>query len=108
MNDEGNRKDKIALALAHHAAEYFERESNRQSLITVTRAVMSTDSVRATIYLSVLPESAEAPVISFARRSRGELRAYLQKAMPSVRIPTIDVLIDEGEKNRQHIDELLR
>lgn len=105
---EGNRNDKVAARLAQVAAQFFENESNRQSLITVTRAVISTDGAEATVFISVLPESAEASVISFAKRNRTELRNYIRKELPMGRIPTLDVEIDVGEKHRQHIDELLR
>jgi len=103
-----NRSEKIAAQIAEHAAQFFERESNRQSLITVTHASLSADSATATIYISVLPQSAEEAVLSFVRRNRTELRRSLQKRIPAARIPTVDVVIDQGEKHRQHIDELLR
>jgi ribosome-binding factor A len=105
---EGNRNDKVAARLAQAAAQFFENESNRQSLITVTRAVISTDGADATVFISVLPERAEASVISFAKRNRTELRNYIRKELPMGRVPTLDVEIDVGEKHRQHIDELLR
>lgn len=106
--DHGTRSEKIAQEIAQFAAEFFERESNRQSLITVTRAVLSRDSGLATIYISVLPESAEEDVLSFVRRNRPQLRHALQKRIPAARIPTIDVVLDEGEKHRREIDDLLR
>lgn len=103
-----SREGKVAARLAQTAARFFENESNRQSLITVTRAHISTDGLHATIYITVLPESAEPSVISFAKRNRHELREYIKKNLPMGRIPTLDVEIDAGEHHRQHIDELLR
>ena len=105
---EGSRTERIAEAIAHAAATFFERESNHQSLITVTRADVSPDLTNATVYISVLPQSAEKDVLHFARRSRSELRDYVKKVQPMKRIPTLDVVIDEGEKNRQRIDDLTR
>lgn len=102
------RNQKLAERIAHVAARFFAEESNRLSLITVTRADLSTDGARAIIFLSVIPESAEPSVISFAKRNRTELREFIKKNLPSARIPTLDVEIDLGEKHRQHIDELLR
>ena len=108
LQPEESRENKVAARLAQSAAQFFENESNRQSLITVTRAVLSSDGLHATIFLSILPESAEESVMSFARRNRTELREYIKKNLPIARIPTFDVEIDHGEKHRQHIDELLR
>lgn len=103
-----HREEKIEERIAHTAAEFFAYESNRQSLITVTRASLSPDGAKATVFISVIPQSAEPSVISFARRNRTELREFMKKHLPIGRIPTLDVLIDEGEKNRQHVDDLLR
>ena len=64
------RQIQIAEALAHHAAMFFTRESNGTSLITVTRADVSPDLKNATVYISVLPESAEQKALEFAKRNR--------------------------------------
>ncbi len=109
MNPEApsRRQTQIAEALAHLAGEFFARESNRESLITVTRADISADLANATVYISVLPESAEEKALSFAKRERSAMRDYVKKHVAFSTIPTIDVVIDFGEKNRQRITELL-
>ncbi len=90
-------------ALAQITAQFFARESNGTSLITVTRADTSPDLKRATIYLSVLPESAEEDALRFAKRNANEIRAFMRDngiGMP----PFLDIVIDYGEKNRQEVD----
>lgn len=102
-----HRRTQMTELLAHHAAQFFARESNATSLITVTRAELSPDFKRATIFLSVLPESAEESVLAFAKRNRTELRAFMHDA--GVRQPPfLEVEIDYGEKNRQAVDEATR
>lgn len=101
------RQVQIAEAIAHIAGEFFSREANRDSLITVTRADISPDLANATIFISVLPESAEEKALSFAKRSRSDMRDYLKKKVSFSTIPTLDVQIDYGEKNRQRITALL-
>ena len=49
------RQIQVAEIIAHAAADYFARESNYESLITVTRADVSPDLKNAMIFLSVLP-----------------------------------------------------
>jgi ribosome-binding factor A len=56
----------------------------------------------------VLPEDKEVPAINFAKRMRGEMRHYIMKRLPIKVIPFFEVEIDYGEKNRIHVDELLR
>jgi ribosome-binding factor A len=103
-----NRKDKVANHIKELAAQFLARENNRTSLITVISASISPDLRRATVFLTVLPDSKENAALSFAKRKRGELREFLKKNMEVKTIPFVDFAIDLGEKNRQRIDELLR
>ena len=102
------RDTQISETIAHLAADFFARESNSQSLITVTRADLSPDGKRGIIFITVLPEKFEEPAIAFAQRQRGEFRSYVKSNSRIGRIPSIEFKIDLGEKNRQRIDELTK
>ncbi len=95
-------------ALAHQAADFFARESNYESLITVTRAEISPDLKNVTIYISVLPVEKEQNAIAFAKRVRTDFREYIKDKSALRYLPTIDFALDYGEKNRQRIDDLTR
>ncbi len=103
-----NRNEKVANQIKELAAQFLGRENNRTSLITVIHASCSPDLKRATIFITVLPPEKEAAALGFVKRKRKELREFLKKNMPIKIIPFLDVAIDQGEKNRQRIDELLR
>ncbi|MBP9802853.1 MAG: ribosome-binding factor A [Candidatus Pacebacteria bacterium] len=90
------------------AATFLARENNNTSLITVTSANVSPDFKRATIFITVMPESKEEAALFFAKRQRGNMRDFLKKNMNIKVIPFVEIEIDKGEKNRQKIDELLR
>ena len=92
--------------LREAAAEFLSREAGRQSLVTVTRAELSDDRKRGTVYLSVYPESAEAGAVQFANRHRAEFGTYFEKRVRGMRIPHVEFVIDLGEKNRRRLDEL--
>ncbi len=102
------RNNKVANQIKELAAIFLGRENNKTSLITVIAATCSPDLKRATIFITVLPDSKEKTALEFAKRKRPELREYLKKNMPVKTIPFVDIAIDLGEKNRQKIDELLR
>lgn len=102
------RQIQVSETIAHRAADFFARESNRRSLITVTRADISPDLKNILIFLSVLPESEEEQVLHFARRNRTDFREYLKKTTMLKMLPNVDFEIDYGEKNRQRIDDLTR
>jgi ribosome-binding factor A len=103
-----DRNDKVANAIKELSAQFLGRENNRTSLITVTSCSTSPDLKRATIFITVLPDSKEANVLNFVKRNLGDLREFLKKNLEIKTIPFLDVAIDLGEKNRQKIDELLR
>lgn len=92
---------------ARLAAEFINHNSNRQSLITVTRAVLSSDERRVDIFFTVLPEDKEDEVAFFLTRNRADFRDYLKQHTGNLRfVPTVDFILDAGEKNRQILDTL--
>lgn len=101
-----DRSSRIEEELHHSAAEFINRESNRSSLITVTRAMLSKDLASAKIMISVFPEAKEEEALHFLKRIRGDFRDYLKKTTKLARFPVIDFVLDEGEKNRQHLESL--
>ena len=105
MND---RNEKVANYIKELTASFLGRENNQTSLITVTACTTSRDLKRVTIYITVLPEDKEEEALLFARRKRSEIRENLKKVLQIKNIPFIEIEIDQGEKNRQKIDELLR
>lgn len=106
--DQTGRLGKVATLIKEISAEFLGRENNRTSLITITACSVSPDLKRATVFMTVLPDSKEKAVLEFVKRKRGELREYLKEHMSTKSIPFIDIEIDRGEKNRQKIDELLK
>lgn len=102
------RSEQFNESIAHHAALFLARESNRESLITVTRSELSSDFKHTTIYLSVLPEAQEEKALAFAKRMRTEFRQYLREKAKLHPLPTIEFELDLGEKSRQRVDELTR
>jgi len=102
------RNEKVANLIKELSAQFLGYENNRTSLITVISCTVSPDLKRATIFITVLPESKETGALDFVKRKRRELREFLKKNMNIKIIPFIDVQIDKGEKHRQKIDELLR
>ena len=84
----GQRQIQVSELLAHLAGEYFARESNRESLMTITRAELAPNLKFVKIFFSVLPESFEDTVLAFAKRSRSEFRKYVREHSALHPIPT--------------------
>ena len=102
-----NQKDhKVREIIRELAASFFSRESNRQSMITVTDVEVKSWGSKAVILITVLPEEKERSALQFAHRQLNDLREYVQENSRLGRIPFFEIKIDQGEKNRQKIDEL--
>lgn len=105
-NFKGVIKEGMLLELA---AKYIAREAGRSTLITPTRAHLSSDGKYATIFVSVYPTDQGKHAITFLMRHKDDFRAFLKESR--VRFPVLPYIsfeIDYGELNRQRLDELSR
>lgn len=102
------RQVKIGLQIRNIAQDFFQKESSGVSLITVTKANISRDLERSTIFITVLPENKEEQALSFAKRMRTDLRTEIKNKLRIRKIPNVEIKIDDGEKARQIMDKLLR
>ncbi len=103
----GHKDEKYASLISRFAAEYFENESNGESLITITRVDILDKGRRAIVYFTTMPRESEKSALDFAKRRRIDFRRFVMSKKSFGFAPKIDFEIDEGEHNRQRIDELL-
>ena len=102
------KDEKMKEVIRELAAEYFSRESNRTSLITITGVDLRTRNSRATILFTVMPENQEVAALDFMTRQLSDFREYVSNHARMMRVPFFDIALDRGEKNRQRIDEIDR
>ena len=105
---QNHRHDRAEEMLVHLAAKFIVRESNGTSLITATRAELSHKEDRAVIYVSVFPNEATPQALNFLNRNADEFREYLKDHARLRGLPRVNFVLDEGERNRQRLDELGR
>lgn len=101
------KDERMTHVIKDLAAQFVARHTNRQSLLTVTRIMLSNDLKQANIMLSVMPRSAEKGALDFLNRGREEFRDFMKKRAKLHVIPYVRFLVDEGEYNRQRVSELL-
>lgn len=101
-----DHKLQLSEHIAHLAAQFINLQSNRTSLITVTRAHITDKQTVCTIFVSVLPEKEEPAAYIFLQRMAGPLKQYIMQKGGIHRVPHIAFQIDMGEKNRARIDEI--
>ncbi len=100
------QNDRAKEELVHLAAQYIQSESFPESLITVTRADVSSDFKTMNIYVTVLPESAEQKALSFLQRHKKGFKHYVKTNSRIHHLPFFDFVIDAGDKVRRRIDEI--
>ncbi len=100
------RDERAVSILLESAGRYISREAGRDTLITPTRANFSKDRKNATIFVSVFPDAEEGHAINFLMRHKDIFRNELKKTTRFSRLPFIRFEIDQGEKSRQHLDDI--
>jgi ribosome-binding factor A len=102
-----SKLEKINKEMKKLFAQFIERESNKESLVTVTRCEISSDRKNIDVLVSVFPVEMEEKVVKFLDRRKWDARDYMKKRIQTRVIPFVHFKIDAGEKNRQKIDQLL-
>ncbi len=100
------KDEKLKDQIHKYAAEFLQRESNGQSLITVTDVKLSQETKEATILFTVLPDNKQEAALEFARRQLSDFRDFMNEKVKVGRMPFFHFDIDRGEKHRQRIDEI--
>ena len=103
-----HHQEKESVLLKELIAQFLNLEANTKSVITVTDCSISSDSKKATIYITVLPETMEKEALNFAKRQRPAMRDFIKQKARLKTLPFIEVEIDQGEKNRPRIEGLLK
>ena len=106
MTEAPYRKERIVEIISHSASAFIQQESNKRSLITVTRVELSSDFSKAIIFVTVLPDEAEKSAVDFLKRNLGEFKDYIKEKTRLQYIPWFDFEIDKGEKARLRVEEI--
>lgn len=101
------KQERFEEILRDCAAKFLALESNRTSMITVTRVTTNDRGNNATIFFTVFPDNQEDAALDFLKRKRSDFRAYVKYNARLMKIPFFDFEIDKGEKARQKIDASL-
>ena len=104
--EKSQRQKRVSELIREIASKLISRETNRTSLVTVTNVDISPDLKQCTLYVSVFPIEAQDSALNFLKRKRRELKQEVRANSNLRNIPFFDFDIDQGEKNRQKIEEI--
>jgi ribosome-binding factor A len=103
-----DRQDRAVSILKELIASFIRNEANTTPLITVTNITLSSDSKRATVMVTTIPDSGEKDAVVWLMRHGSDIRDHIKKYGALRRIPHLEFSVDYGERHRQHIDELAK
>lgn len=92
--DQIHRDERFISALSAAAAQFINRESNRRSLITVTKVHITDGGKTAQIFVSVLPKEQTHAVADFLSRQRQEFLVFLKTQARLHTVPRVTFLPD--------------
>lgn len=104
------RVEQINILLRELIAEILERELQfpEGSLVTVTRVSSSEDLQYADVFVSVLGAQAEEQaVLEELTRNVGNVQHLVNRKARMRPVPRITFKIDEDEKRRERVEEIL-
>lgn len=102
-----DRHNRATSLIKSVVASYIAREANINPMITITKANISPDYRRATIFFTTLPDARENDALIFLQRNASEIRQQLKLKTRLKNIPQLDFSVDYGERHRQHIDQIV-
>jgi len=100
------KKDRFNEVIRDLSARFLSMESNRTSMITITKVASTNKGDRVTIYFTVYPENREGVALDFVKRKRSDFRNFVRDNSRLSIIPFFEFEIDRGEKARQKIDAI--
>lgn len=102
------RKQKLESLLSKLISEYLEiRLRATAAAITITRLEVSNDFKKALIFVTIYPENKTQKVYNELRKAAKQIRKMIGEKLSMKFTPSIEFTIDEGEKNRARIEELI-
>ena len=103
----GERKDKVGSVLKKIVSSFVRLQFETNVIISVTKVTIADNLKRATVFITVYPESKEVEILKQFKEKEYDLRQHVKKHFKSKFLPIFHVAIDYGEKNQQRIDEIL-
>lgn len=102
------RKEKLTSLLTRLISEHLLTHPLLPNvMVTVGCIVLSADFKNATVFVIVNPEGKGDEILSVIARKQGNIQKAIGSQLSLKFIPRLTFRLDEGEKNRARIDELL-
>lgn len=102
------RFDKLTELYKRASTEFIQEHSGPDFIVSVTNVELSSKQNHLIIFFSVWPDQKERDVLKSLESLKKELRKELGSRVKTKFVPDLEFKLDESEKKRLHIEELLK
>jgi len=103
------RKEKLESLLIRLISEYILIHLHyAEARITITRLDLSPDFRKAIMFVTIEPDEKSKEALYELKKILSPLRKHIGEALTIRYIPVFEFCIDEGEKHRVRIEELIQ
>ncbi len=102
------KEERLNSTIKEIASDFLEREFSAPGiLLTVTRIELREHFTKAQIFVTIYPDNKEKDVLAKARTKMHLMQSFFKKRLKTKVIPYFEILLDQGEKNRERIEKIL-
>ena len=103
------RTQQVSTELKHHLSQLLTTavELPAGCIITITKVAISPNLKTAHSYITVLPENKDKEALTALRKAARHIQKELKPRIRFYTVPQLKFVIDDGEKNRRDISEIL-
>ncbi len=101
------RQEKIASLIGKIAASFIKSRIGPGTVVSVTGVDVSNDLKKARVLISVFPENEEEEIFASLKKKEKELRDYAKPRLKMKFLPSFEIEMDRGERNRQRLEKIM-
>ncbi|MEK7162539.1 MAG: 30S ribosome-binding factor RbfA [Patescibacteria group bacterium] len=103
------RQERLAALYQKTIAAYLQKELRlEKGIMVVTKVELSKKLDHLWVYYSVWPDPEEKNVLKFLENLKPELKGHLADKIKTKFLPEMEFRLDESEKKRLKIEDLLK
>lgn len=103
-----HRRERIRSLVHKTASQFLESQLKTDALVTVTGVDLSPDLRKAKVLISVRPVEKEELEMKEIKKITPKFINFIKKQFKMKYLPRFEFVIDEGEKKRQRVEEILQ
>lgn len=102
------RKEKIISLLEKIVSSFVKSKVESGTIVSITGIEISNDLRKVKILISIFPENKEKETFNSLKDKEKDLRNYAKTRLKMKFLPSFEIEMDKGEKNRQRLEEILQ